>query len=196
MDINTIIARRVREPRDSQGWSLDALAERSKVSHANISLIERGQSSPAAVVLDKLATALNVTLASLFEQSMAPLVEASPLSRAAAQSIRTDPAPGYVRRNPSPVAPSPIQLPEVNFPAGQRVTHDTGMRDTEIHQQVWVIEGAMQMTVGEKTRQLETGDCLAMRLDSPISYFNTTRKPARYLVALTTVAITDRRRHG
>ncbi|SDC66196.1 Transcriptional regulator, contains XRE-family HTH domain [Cupriavidus sp. YR651] len=196
MDINTIIARRVRELRDSQGWSLDALAERSKVSRSNISLIERGQSSPTAVVLDKLATALNVTLASLFEQSSAPLIEASPMSRAGEQSIWTDPASGYVRRNLSPVAPSPIQLVEVNFPAGQRVTYDTGVRDAEIHQQVWVIEGAMQMTVGEKTWRLETGDCLAMRLDCPISYFNATRKPARYLVALTTVAITDRRGHG
>jgi transcriptional regulator with XRE-family HTH domain len=48
MEINALIARRVRELRDAQGWSLDALAERSTVSRSNISLIERGQSSPTA----------------------------------------------------------------------------------------------------------------------------------------------------
>ncbi|KAA1013795.1 helix-turn-helix domain-containing protein [Paraburkholderia panacisoli] len=196
MDINSTIARRVRELRDAQGWSLDALAERSKVSRSNISLIERGQSSPTAVILDKLATALNVPLASLFEQPGEPVTEASPLARSAEQSVWTDPASGYVRRKLSPVAPSPIQLVEVNFPAGQRVTYDTGARDAEIHQQVWIVSGAMEMTVGDKHWRLKAGDCLAMRLDGPISFFNATRKPARYLVALTTVSINDRRGHG
>jgi len=60
MDINTRIARRVRELRDARGLSLDALAERSKVGRSTISLIERAESSPTAVVLDKLAAALGV----------------------------------------------------------------------------------------------------------------------------------------
>jgi transcriptional regulator with XRE-family HTH domain len=189
MKINDLIARRVRELRDAQGWSLDALAERSTVSRSNISLIERGQSSPTAVVLDKLATALNVTLASLFEQYGAPVAEPSPVSRAVEQTEWTDPASGYVRRNLSPAVRSPIQLVEVHFPAGKRVTYDTGAREGDMHQQVWVIEGTMEMTVGAKKWRLETGDCLSMRLDSPISYRNPTRKSARYLVALTTPLI-------
>jgi len=194
MDISSTIARRIRELRDAQGWSLDALAERSAVSRSNISLIERGQSSPTAVVLDKLATALDVSLASLFEQpSTMPFVEPSPVSRAAEQSLWSDPESGYIRRNLSPAARSPIQLVEVNFPAGQRVAYDTGMRDSEIHQQVWVIEGVMEMTVGEKQWRLETGDCLAMRLDCPIVYRNPTRKPARYLVALNISSTNDLR---
>jgi transcriptional regulator with XRE-family HTH domain len=44
-------------------------AERSGVSRSNISLIERGESSATATVLDKLAGALGVTLASLFERT-------------------------------------------------------------------------------------------------------------------------------
>lgn len=187
MDINSLLAHRVRQLRDAQGWSLDALAERSKVSRSNISLIERGQSSPTAAVLDKLATALNVSLASLFESPAAVEAELSPVSRAREQSEWTDPASGYVRRNLSPAAPSPIQLVEVNFPAGQRVAYETGARDSEIHQQVWILEGTMDMTVGDKQWRLETGDCLTMRLDAPVSFHNPTRKAARYLVALTTL---------
>jgi len=184
MDINTVIAHRLKELRDSQGWSLDVLAERSKVSRSAISLIERGQSSPTASVLDKLSAALNVTLASLFEQKAEVAADPSPMSRAGEQAVWTDPASGYVRRNLSSAVPSPIQLVEVSFPAGQRVTYETGARETELHQQVWIIEGTMEMTVGDTVWRLETGDCLSMRVDVPITFRNPTTKPARYLVAL------------
>lgn len=196
MDINTRIARRVRELRDALGCSLDALAERSGVSRSNISLIERGQSSPTAAVLDKLAAGLGVTVASLFESSDAPTAEPSPMARVADQPVWTDPASGYVRRNVSPPARSPIQLVDVVFPAGQRVAYETGAREVEIHQQVWMIDGTMEMTIGDAQWRLETGDCLSMRLDRPIVYRNPTRQPARYLIALATMPFTTPRRNG
>jgi transcriptional regulator with XRE-family HTH domain len=195
MDINSLIARRVRELRDGHGLSLEALAERSGVSRSNISLIERAQSSPTAAVLDKLATALGVTLASLFE-APAPSEQApSPVARAATQAVWTDPESGYRRRNLSPAQPSPLQLVEVHFPAGQRVAYETGARDAEIHQQIWLIEGAMEISAGDETCRLEAGDCVTMRLDCPIVYRNPTRKPARYLVALTTLPPSPLRRN-
>lgn len=179
------LARRMRDLRDASGLSLDALAERSGVSRSAISLIERGQSSPTAVVLDRLAAALGVTLASLFEtdedtRRAAP----SPLARVAEQPVWTDPASGYVRRNVSPSLPSPIQLVDVRFPPGQRVAYEHAARESEVHQQVWMIEGTIELSVGDQTWQLWEGDCLAMRLDAPIVWHNPTKKPARYLVAL------------
>jgi transcriptional regulator with XRE-family HTH domain len=186
MDINHLIAQRLRELRDAQGFSLAALAERSGVSKSNISLIERGESSATATVLDKLSAALGVTVASLFEK---PAEDApSPVSRCEDQPVWTDPGSGYVRRNLSPAVYSPIQLVEVSFPAGQRVAYETSTRDVDVHQQVWIIEGTMEVTVGESTWTLATGDCLAMRLDQPIAYHNPTGKPARYLVSLVTQA--------
>jgi len=194
MDINARIAGRVRELRDARGYSLDALAERSGVSRSNISLIERAESSASAVVLDKLATALGVTLASLFEnEAAARAAEPSPLARLADQPVWSDPASGYRRRNVSPPAPSPLQLVDVVFPAGQRVAYESAGRDIEVHQQVWMIEGTMELTVGAKLWRLQAGDCLAMRLDQPLVYRNPTRKPARYLVALATVPFHPRR---
>jgi transcriptional regulator with XRE-family HTH domain len=194
MDITARIAKRVRDLRDAQGYTLDALAERSGVSRSNISLIERGQSSPTAAVLDKLAAGLGVTLASLFEDDSAQAAEPSPVARVADQPVWTDPASGYIRRNLSPAARSPIQLVDVIFPAGQRVAYDGMPRDTEVHQQVWMIDGVMELTVGEEQWRLETGDCLAMRLDSPIVYRNPTRKPARYMVALVSLPFIPNRR--
>lgn len=192
MDINLLIARRVRELRDGAALSLDALAARSGVSRSNISLIERGESSPTAAVLDKLASALGVALAALFEDKGAPEDQPSPLARVAEQPVWTDPASGYMRRSLSPTAPSPLQLVDVVFPAGQRVAYDSVPHNADIHQQVWMIEGAMEISVGERQWRLEAGDTLAMRLDRHIVYHNPTRKQARYLVALTTLASSRR----
>lgn len=184
MDINTRIAARIRALRDARGLSLEALAARSGVSRSNISLIESGRSSPTAVVLDKLTAALGTSLAGLFQDDETARAAPSPLARVEQQPVWTDPASGYVRRKVSPALPSPLQLVDVLFPPGQRVAYESGARDAEIHQQVWMIEGVMELTVGGERWRLEAGDCLAMRLDRPIAYRNPTRQPARYLVAL------------
>jgi len=194
MDVNTRISRRVKELREARGWSLDALAERSGVSRSNISLIERGQSSPTATVLDKLSAGLGVTLASLFEGATARSADSSPVARVVDQPLWADPDSGYLRRNVSPPLPSPLQLVDVVFPAGQRVAYETGAREAEVHQQVWMIDGVMEVSVGEAHWRLAAGDCLAMRLDRPIVYRNPTQRDARYLVALVTLPfIPDRR---
>ena len=197
MNVHDTIARRVRELRDAKGWSLDALAERSKVSRSNISLIERGQSSPTAIVLDKLSMALGVSLASLFEQSEQVRVpEPAPHCSRHEQLVWTDPDSGYVRRNVSPPAWSPIQLVEVSFPPGKQVAYETGVRDADIHQQVWILDGTMEVTVGERQWRLAAGDCLAMKLDCPIVFRNPSRKAARYLVALSKPSFDESRSHG
>jgi transcriptional regulator with XRE-family HTH domain len=186
MDINLLIARRVRELRDAQNLSLDALAARSGVGRSTISLIERGESSPTAAVLDKLASALGVALASLFEEKASAEQAPSPVARVADQPTWTDPGSGYMRRSLSPAAPSPLQLVDVVFPAGQRVAYDSTPHNADIHQQIWIIDGTMEISVGDQQWRLDAGDTLAMRLDRHIVYHNPTRKQARYLVALTT----------
>ena len=165
--------------------TLDGLAERTGVSRSMISLIERGESSPTAAVLDKLAAGLGVTLASLFaEQESAA---ASPLSRREDQRVWRDPESGYIRRNLSaPSFPSPVELVEVVLPPGARVAYDTGSRASTVHQQIWIVEGAIELTLGEETFRLGTGDCLSMRLDRPTVFHNLTEDSARYVVALAT----------
>ncbi|WP_341891939.1 XRE family transcriptional regulator [Variovorax sp. YR752] len=193
MNINTLIGRRIRQLREARGWSLEALAERSGVSRSNISLIERGESSPTATVLDRLGAGLGVTMASLFEATAEASAEPSPLARVAEQPLWTDPDSGYVRRNVSPPGVSPIQLVDVLFPPGRRVAYDNAARG-EVHQQVWMIDGVMELTVGTTRWYLEAGDCLAMTLDEPIAYRNPGTAAARYLVALSTPTMPKPRR--
>jgi transcriptional regulator with XRE-family HTH domain len=187
MDINKLIAGRVLALREARGLSLTVLAERSGVSRSNISLIERGESSATATVLDKLAGALGVTLASLFEAGEDAPSPPSPFSPAASQVVWTDPLSGYVRRQLSPALRSPMQLVEVIFPPGQRVSYDQIRREADIHQQVWLLAGEMVITVGDQHWRLSPGDCLAMREHQPISYANPGRQAARYLVGLVTL---------
>jgi transcriptional regulator with XRE-family HTH domain len=185
-DLNQRIAGRVRELRAAGSLSLDALAGKSGVSRSMISVIERGESSPTAVVLEKLATGLGVTLASLFDAPavLAP-APASPVSRRDDQRQWRDPASGYVRRNVSPPGvPQPMQIVEVQFPPGGCVAFETGGRAMRVHQQVWVLEGTIDITLGAERHQLRQGDCLAMQLDRPTMFHNPTRKPARYAVVI------------
>ncbi|WP_230533012.1 helix-turn-helix domain-containing protein [Microvirga roseola] len=185
-DINAHLAERLRFLRGDRGLTLDGLAERTGVSRSMISLIERGESSPTAAVLDKLAAGLGVTLASLFAERESPA--ASPHARRADQRIWRDPDTGYLRRNLSaPGFPSPIELVEVILPAGARVAYDTGPRLLDVGQQVWMIEGEIELGVGDDIYRLATGDCLSMRIDLPVLFHNPAEKPARYLVALATL---------
>jgi hypothetical protein len=150
-----------------------------------ISLIERAESSPTASVLDNLSASLGVTLASLFAPHQRG--DAAPVARRKDQPEWRDPETGYVRRNLSPPGfPSPIELVEVVLPLGTRVAYDSGFREPHVDQQVFVLEGVVEVTVGDELHRLGAGDCLAMRLDRPVAFRNRGRKPSRHLVALTT----------
>jgi transcriptional regulator with XRE-family HTH domain len=181
-DVNARIARSVRALRTNLGMTLDALAGKCEVSRSMISLVERGESSPSAVVLEKIAAGLGVPLATLFDDSSG---STDPVSRRGDRTPWRDPQSGYVRRNISPPNfPSPIQIVEVVLPAGARVAYETGARDVSIHQQIWVLEGSIEVTLGPVTYRLSEDDCLAMQLNEPTAFRNRTRKPARYIVII------------
>jgi transcriptional regulator with XRE-family HTH domain len=186
-DINQRIAARIRELRVAQDLSLDALATRSAVSRSMISGVERGEKSPTAVVLDKLAAALEVPLGSLFDDPPSGPDAGLPVVRHRHQPEWRDPGSGYVRRNVSPPGVSqPMHLVEVHFPPGARVAFESGARQARIYQQIWVLEGTMSITVGAQYYRLNGGDCLAMDLHLPTVFHNPRQTMARYLVVTAT----------
>jgi len=184
LDINSRIASRVRTLRTELGMTLDALAAKCDVSRSMLSLVERGESSPTAVVLAKIATGLGVPLATLFDDSSAP---ASPLSRRADHISWRDPQSGYIRRSISPANfPSSIHIAEIALPAGARVAYENGAHDVSIHQQVWVQTGSIEVTVGSVIHRLAEDDCLALQLNEPTAFRNPTHKAALYIVIVAT----------
>lgn len=182
-DVEAAIAARVRALRAARGDSLDALAMRAGVSRSMISLVERGEASPTAAVLVKLAAALDVKLSALFEPPAAP---AAPVSRRAGQRRWRDPESGYERRNLSPPGvDSAIELVEVMFGAGREVTLDAPSR-APFDQQIWVVGGSLDISHDGTTHHLAAGDCLAMRVAGPVGFRNPGRQAARYIVAVAT----------
>ncbi|MDP9606423.1 UNVERIFIED_ORG: mannose-6-phosphate isomerase-like protein (cupin superfamily) [Variovorax paradoxus] len=140
-------------------------------------------------MLDKLAIGLSVALASFFEDSEdSNGLPPEPVLRQGDQPLWQDPASGYVRRRLSPPAHSPLQLVEVLFPPGQHLALDSAVHDADIYQQVWLLDGTMELTLGETNWRLEKGDCLAMQLSQPIVFHNPGQKFARYLVALSSAS--------
>ncbi|HEY8332165.1 MAG TPA: XRE family transcriptional regulator [Tardiphaga sp.] len=190
-DINTRIAKRVRVLRTMRSETLDSLALKCGVSRSMISLIERAEASPTAVILEKLAAGLGVSMASLFGPEDAE-EERQPLVRRAAQSIWKDPESGYLRRNLSPPNwPTPIQLVEVHFPAKARVAYESSARRPALEQQIWVLQGQIEVTLGDQHHLLRSGDCLALRLDRPLVYSNPFSQAAKYIVAICDEALSQ-----
>jgi uncharacterized cupin superfamily protein len=77
-----------------------------------------------------------------------------------------------------------MTIVEVEFPARARVAFESAARETRVEQQIWMLAGTMEITVGDESHRLREGDCLAMRLDRPTMFHNPTRQTARYAVVI------------
>lgn len=55
----------VRQLREQQGWSQEALAERADLNRSYVGELERGKAIPSLLTLKKLSQALNLSLPSL-----------------------------------------------------------------------------------------------------------------------------------
>jgi transcriptional regulator with XRE-family HTH domain len=179
-DSSAKLARRVRLERDARRWSLADLAERSGVSKATISKIEREEVSPTAVILVRLAAAFDLTLAGLLLRAEG---EAGRLSRRADQPTWRDPETGYVRQQVYSRADHPLELVTVELPAGARVVFPASSY-ARIRQLIWVTEGRLVVDEGDERHELAAGDCLGLGPPSRVVLANESRAPCRYVVTL------------
>jgi transcriptional regulator with XRE-family HTH domain len=176
----TRIAQRIRHERDMRGWSLADLAERSGAAKATISKIERMEMSPTAVTLLRLAGAFDLTLAGLLLRAEG---EGERLSRAADQPVWRDPESGYLRRQIFSRADHPLELVQVEMPAGQRVVLPASSY-VRIRQAVWVQSGELTLIEDGAEHVLAAGDCLGFGAPCDITFANETSGPCTYLVFL------------
>lgn len=180
-DAEARIARRVRLEREARNWSLADLAERSGVAKATISKIERGEISPTAVTLLKLATAYELTLAGLLLRAEGA---GERLSRAADQPTWRDPESGYLRRQIYSRPDFPLELVRVTMPAGRRVTLPASSH-IRLRQLLMVESGALTLTEeGGERHALAAGDCLAFGPPTDVTFANEGREDCTYCVFL------------
>jgi mannose-6-phosphate isomerase-like protein (cupin superfamily) len=129
--------------------------------------------------MNKVCSGLGITLSALFAENAAPT---SPLARRDAQPTWRDPATRYLRREISPPGAS-LDIVEVEFPPTRSVAFDN-MHMPNVEQQVWVLEGVLEMEIGAESFRLNEGDCLRMHLGQPLVFRNPTRRQTRYAVIL------------
>ena len=116
--MNQRISARIRLERESRGWSLSELADRAGVSRAMIHKIERGDSSPTATLLARLSGAFGISMSTLIARAE---MQEGKLLRLANQPVWRDPQTHYLRRHVSPRTDLPIDLVQVELPAGSDV---------------------------------------------------------------------------
>jgi len=180
-DVEQRIARQLAELRADRGWSLDELADRTGISRATLSRIERSELSPTAAMLGTLCSQYGWTLSRLMaEAEMRPPTQV----KADDQARWTDPASGYRRRAVSPPAANLRgEMVEVHMPPGATVSFDTApIAGLEHH--LWMLEGTMTIEVEGTTFTLATGDCLRYVLTGPSRFRNPGKRTARYVIAM------------
>lgn len=67
MDIRVLVGKRVKEIRNNLGISQEELAYRAELDRTYITSVECGKRNISIVNIEKLATALNVTLKDFFD---------------------------------------------------------------------------------------------------------------------------------
>ena len=96
-DVTGPLAARLKTEREARGWSVAELAERSGVSRAMISKVERAEASPTAALLGRLSGAFGLTLSALLARA-----ERAAAASRGARSSRSGPIP----RRTTSAAPS------------------------------------------------------------------------------------------
>lgn len=174
-----LIPRRVRDERRRRGLTLEQLAASAGVSRAMISRIERGQSSPTAVLLSKICDAMGLSLSALMSE---PSTAGPELRRMAQQPFWVDPETGYIRRLVSPPGgDGEVEIVAVELPAGQAVTFDA-TESLHSQDQILLLEGRLQLRSADTVYELQPGDCARISTTQENAFANPGTVPARYLV--------------
>ncbi|MBO3737456.1 helix-turn-helix domain-containing protein [Actinoplanes flavus] len=175
------IASRIRSEREGRRWTLAQLADASGVSPAMISRIERGESSPTAVILGKLSAAFQLSIAALLAET-----DSEPVSgvRRRDEAVEwRDPATGYRRRQIT--GPDfPAEIAEIHLPPGARVPYPAAAF-AFIRQVVWVLDGELTFHDGDTVHVLGPGDTIELGEPAERAFVNATGSECRYTVILT-----------
>ena len=180
-EIDERIAGRLRALRAEREWTLDDLAQRSGVSRATLSRVENGSVSPTAALLGKLCAAYAITLSRLMVLAE---TEFDAFVPEANQPVWQDPESGLVRRAVSP--PAETLAGEVlvcTLPAGARIDYPAPPRPGLEHH-LYLLDGALEMTIEKQTYRLRAGDCLRYRLFGASRFETAPETGAEYVLAM------------
>jgi len=178
-NVSKRIGQKIKVEREKRGWSLTDLAEKSGVSRAMIHKIERGESSPTATLLARLAGSFYMSMSQLIALSE---IETGTLVRHGQQAVWKDPETGYVRRHVSP-SQIPVDLVSVELPPGVSVSMPA-ISYRSRRQLIWILGGILTFQEGKNVFEMQPGDCLTLGDPSDCVFMNKTTKSCSYAVVV------------
>ena len=170
--------------RGRRGLTLEALAERSGVSRAMISKLERGEKNPTLVVAAKLAEGLGVTLSQLVGMEERREVVVVPRE---GRMVMRDPETGFERQLLSPtfvgrgVEFVRNEIPEGST-SGEFPPHRKGVAE-----HVVVERGRLRAVLGGEEYLLEEGDALYFEADVPHRFDNAGEGECSYYLVISSI---------
>lgn len=174
----------IKARRLALGLSLEALSERSGVSRAMLSDIERGAKSPTVRVVSQIAEGLGCTVSQLLGEQALETAQPYAVVRRNERRVLLDPQSGVERHLLSPdLLRRGIEVLWYVIPPGQ----DTGSFPAHrpgVEEQLTVISGQLQCRIGGQAVTLEPGDSLWFPADVPHSLANPGVEPCCCLLII------------
>ncbi|MDT0310592.1 helix-turn-helix domain-containing protein [Streptomyces sp. DSM 44917] len=178
-EVEVRLAGRLARLRGERGWSLEELSGRTGVSRSTLSRLERGEISPTAALLNRLCAAYGRTMSRLLAEVEAES-EPPALVRAGEQAVWRDETSGFTRRSVSPPHPGLRgEVVEGLLRPGADLAYD-GPPVPGLEQHLWLLGGALEVTVGAAVHALGPGDCLRFRVWEGTRFRCPGPDPARY----------------
>jgi transcriptional regulator with XRE-family HTH domain len=154
------LGERVRGLRRERGWTIEILAERSGVSRAMISKLERGEKNPTLVVAAKVAEGLGVSLSRLVGLEERREVVVVPRER---RMIMRDPVTGFERQLLSPSIGG-LEFIRNVVPEGS-TSGELPPHRRSVDEYVVVEKGSLRAVLGGEEYVLEEGDAVYFEAD-------------------------------
>lgn len=176
------VGARVRELRNRQGLTLEALADASGVSRAMLSKIERGEKNPTLVVAAKIAQALRVGVTDLM--GVAEKRRAIVLIPESRRMIFRDPETGFERQLLSPTFESRhVEFVRHVIPKGASSGElPPYKRGTEKY--LVVEQGKLRVVIEGEECLLNEGDALFFEADAPHRFDNAGKGVCSYYLVV------------
>ena len=168
----------VKRLRESASLSLRAFAERVDFSASFISQLENGQVSPSIASLERIATALNITLADFFA---APTQRDTAVIRANARpSFRSSWSQARVSALTSMGRGRPLEALMVTLdPGGESGKHAA----PSLHDQFAIVfAGTVEVTLGRESMTLFAGDAIHIAAGVRHRWQNRHRRFAQFVL--------------
>jgi transcriptional regulator with XRE-family HTH domain len=179
--------------RTGQGLTLDALAEKSGVSRAMLSDVERGAKSPTLRIVAQIATALDCTVSQLLgEPPTTPHQPAVLVLRRKERPITVEPRTDVERHHLAPtLVRRGLEVLMYSIPGNSRTSLPVQPPGTQAH--LTVTRGTLLCKLGAQDLKLEDGDSVQFDADVEQTFINNEKKPCRFFMVVDTGRVPSKR---